>query len=176
MCVVQPTLCSTCIFRKGTDLPKMLLISQAPVSSTWWMQTEPMEEMVQKKYWDLLKMGVEGGVEGGREGGRMLSPCKTFPSQGREMQLNVLRTFSAVRPVSCHLSDSRRQEKLCPYWYSTWLSKGLANATPHPLCQMKEDEFTHREAETLSEKQQKTLVLDFSTGLDKLICLHQPLS
>lgn len=45
---------------KGTDLPKMLLIPQAPISSTWGMQSEPMEEMVQQKHWDLLKMGVEG--------------------------------------------------------------------------------------------------------------------
>lgn len=41
---------------------------------------------------------------------------------------------------------------------------------------MKEEEFTHGEAETLGEKQQKTLVLDFSTGPDKLISLCQPLS
>lgn len=50
-------------------------------------------------------------------GGRMLSPLKTFPSQGRERHLDVLQTHpgSAGRPMSCHLSDSQRQDKLCPY-------------------------------------------------------------
>lgn len=53
---------------------------------------------------------------------------------------------------------------------------GLANATLHPLCQIKEEGFTHGEAETLDEKQQKSLPLDFSTGPDKVICLCWPLS
>lgn len=64
-------------------------------------------------------------------GGRMMSPFKIFPSQGREMQLNVLQTqiCSALRPESCHLSDSQRQEKLCPYCVLHMAFKGLGQCT-----------------------------------------------
>lgn len=120
--VVQPTFCSMCIFTEGTDFQRccsyLSLHFLHLVGADWANGKDGSTETLAP---------LEDGC-----GGIILSPLKTLPSQGREMQLNVLHTqpSSAIRPVSCHLSESQRQEKTPSLLILHMAFKGLGQCNP----------------------------------------------